>query len=197
MNHDGTKLCSAGTIDDYVAITHRDDFSFKIIPTGDRPYWATDSEDGRFCFVSIAEDDYVSVVSYEQEKEIAKIPVGRHPQRIRAGEVLASIVGAAPSTPGATAVRLPVRTLSTTLRMNRPSVRLTSSSPVSGLTARLVRGGATYASGRLAKLDGRGTLRLKPRRKLRTGVHRLVLRGRTADGTPASRTFRVTVRRAR
>jgi len=92
MNRAGTKLCSAGTIDDYIAITHRDDFSFKLIPTGDRPYWATDSADGKYCYVSIAGDDYVSVVSYAKEKEVARIPVGDHPQRIRAGRVLASIL---------------------------------------------------------------------------------------------------------
>ncbi|MDX6234315.1 MAG: hypothetical protein QOH68_3412 [Nocardioidaceae bacterium] len=90
LNPKGTKLCSAGTIDDYVAITHTDDFSYKLIDTGDRPYWATNSADGKYCYVSIAEDDYVSVISYAKEREVAQIPVGRHPQRIRTGELVSS-----------------------------------------------------------------------------------------------------------
>jgi DNA-binding beta-propeller fold protein YncE len=190
MNGEGTKLCAAGTIDDYVAIVHRDDLSYKIIDVGDRPYWATDSADGKLCYVSIAEDDYVSVISYDEEREIAKIPVGRHPQRIRAGKVLESIVGGAS---GTAAKALPVRVMSTKLHTTRPSLRLASSAPVTKLTARLRRAGKTYASGRLAKLDGSRTLRLKRQRRLRPGAYQLVLRATAADGTTAQKTVRCRV----
>jgi hypothetical protein len=196
MNHEGTKLCAAGTIDDYVAIVHRDTFSYKLIDTGDRPYWATDSADGKLCFVSIAEDDYVSVVSYDQEKEVAKIPVGRHPQRIRAGRVLSSIVGAAASTTTARAPALAVALKTRTLprARRRATIVVTSGERITKLTARLRRGGRTFARGKLAKVDGRATLTLRVGRVLSRGTYRLLLDGLTAAGQRARRTIEVRVR---
>jgi YVTN family beta-propeller protein len=85
MNHDGTKLCVAGTMSDYAAIVSRADFSHTILDSGRRPYWATNSADGRLCFVSASGDDQVTVISYAEERVIARIPVGDHPQRMRAG----------------------------------------------------------------------------------------------------------------
>ena len=87
MNAAGTKLCSAGTMSNYVAITSRRTFSAKIIPIGRRPYWATDNGNGKLCFVSVAGDDRVAVVSYRKEEQIASIPVGDHPQRMRMGKL--------------------------------------------------------------------------------------------------------------
>jgi len=91
MNPAGTKLCSAGTMSNYAAITSRKTGSAKIIPVGTRPYWSTNSADGRYCFVSVAGDDRVSVISYEKEEEVASIKVGDHPQRMRMGRVLRSV----------------------------------------------------------------------------------------------------------
>ncbi len=85
MNPDGTKLCVAGTMSDYAAIVHRDDFSHTILESGRKPYWATNSADGRLCFVSASGDDKVTVISYADERVVATIPVGDHPQRMRAG----------------------------------------------------------------------------------------------------------------
>ncbi|MEY2515424.1 MAG: hypothetical protein QOJ89_2782, partial [bacterium] len=85
MNPAGTKLCVAGTMSDYAAIVHRDDFSYKIIDVGSRPYWSTNSADGQYCFVSVSGDDRVAVISYAEEAVVATIPVGDHPQRMRAG----------------------------------------------------------------------------------------------------------------
>ncbi len=85
MNPDGTKLCVAGTMSDYAAIVRRDDFSYKVLDSGRRPYWATNSADGRLCFVSASGDDKVTVISYAEERVVATIPVGDHPQRMRAG----------------------------------------------------------------------------------------------------------------
>jgi YVTN family beta-propeller protein len=88
MNSAGTKLCVAGTMSDYAAIVERDDFSYKpLIRGGRKPYWATTSADGRRCYVSWSGDDRISVISYGLKKEIARIPVGDHPQRIRNGVV--------------------------------------------------------------------------------------------------------------
>jgi hypothetical protein len=87
MNPRGTKLCAAGTMSDYAAIVHRDDFSFRILPAGTKPYWSTNSGDGRYCFVSASGDDSVTVISYRKEKIVKKIPVGDHPQRMRMGKI--------------------------------------------------------------------------------------------------------------
>ncbi len=104
MNPEGTKLCAAGTISDYAAIVSRTTFKHTIVPVGQKPYWSTNSADGRYCFVSVSGDDRVSVISYDTEKEVARFPVGDHPQRMRMG----TAVLAADSAPAADAMRLTV-----------------------------------------------------------------------------------------
>jgi YVTN family beta-propeller protein len=93
MNPEGTKLCAAGTVSDYAAIVSRATFSHRIIPVGAKPYWSTNSGDGRHCFVSVSGDDRVSVISYATEEEVARIPVGDHPQRMRMGRLGAGLPG--------------------------------------------------------------------------------------------------------
>ncbi|MDQ4125591.1 MAG: hypothetical protein M3134_08335, partial [Actinomycetota bacterium] len=80
MNPEGTKLCVAGTMSDYAAIVRRDSFAVNIAAHGVKPYWSTNSADGKLCFISFSGDDAVSVVSYDSEREIARIGVGDHPQ---------------------------------------------------------------------------------------------------------------------
>jgi hypothetical protein len=86
----GTKLCVAGTMSGYAAIVRRDTFAPVVIPVGKKPYWSTRSDVGNNCYVSVSEENRVAVLSFDQEKEIASIPVGRHPQRVRAGKMLLS-----------------------------------------------------------------------------------------------------------
>jgi len=85
MNPEGTKLCAAGTMDGYAAIVDRTTFSYRLAAFGHRPYWSTNSGDGAYCFVSFSEDDEVSAISYAEEREVARIKVGDHPQRMRMG----------------------------------------------------------------------------------------------------------------
>jgi YVTN family beta-propeller protein len=85
MNPEGTKLCAAGTVDGYAAIVSRETFAYRLAAFGETPYWSTNSGDGRYCFVSFAGDDQVSVISYATEREVARITVGDHPQRMRMG----------------------------------------------------------------------------------------------------------------
>jgi DNA-binding beta-propeller fold protein YncE len=92
INPQGTKLCVAGTMSDYAAIVDRATFAARILPLGVKPYWATNSADGRYCFVSFSGDDRVSVISYAQERQVASIPVGDHPQRMRMGVIRRSFV---------------------------------------------------------------------------------------------------------
>jgi DNA-binding beta-propeller fold protein YncE len=87
MNPEGTRLCVAGTMSDYAAIVQRDTFAYKLIHGGQKPYWSTNSADGRYCFVSWSGDDKISAISYSRKAEVAQIPVGDHPQRMRIGNV--------------------------------------------------------------------------------------------------------------
>jgi YVTN family beta-propeller protein len=87
MNSAGTKLCVAGTMSDYAAMVSRKTFAYKLLHLGEKPYWSTTSRDGRNCYVSWSGSDRISVISYDKEKEIARVPVGDHPQRIRTGNV--------------------------------------------------------------------------------------------------------------
>lgn len=89
LSGDGKRLCVAGTMSDYAAIVNRKTGGSKVVqyPTGAKPYWSTESEDGRYCFVSISGADRVSVVSFRKRKEVASFPVGDHPQRMRTGKV--------------------------------------------------------------------------------------------------------------
>lgn len=91
MNGKGDKLCVAGTMDDYAAIVDRRTFNFKIIdqPQDGKPYWATSSADGRYCYISWSGTDEMTVVSYDKGTTVKRVPVGDHPQRIRAGYVTA------------------------------------------------------------------------------------------------------------
>ena len=87
MNGAGTKLCVAGTMDDYAAIVSRQTFSHSLIHAGEKPYWSTNSTDGEYCFVSWSGTDSLSAISYDTEREVARIQVGEHPQRVRNGVV--------------------------------------------------------------------------------------------------------------
>jgi hypothetical protein len=84
MSGDEEKICDAGTVSDYVAIVDRSSLTVdEIIPVGGKPYWAVSSADGELCFIANSDTDDVSVISYDKATEIARLPVGDHPQRMR------------------------------------------------------------------------------------------------------------------
>jgi DNA-binding beta-propeller fold protein YncE len=93
ISNAGTKFCVAGTMDGYAAIVRRSTLQpQRIIPVGRVPYWSTGSRDGRYCFVSVAGEDRVSVISWKTAREVARIKVGDHPQRMRAGTARAALL---------------------------------------------------------------------------------------------------------
>ena len=88
MNPKGTKLCVAGTMSRYAAIVTRKPLKLKrTIPVGRDPYWSHSSENGKHCFVSVAGEDRVSVISFKTAREVESIKVGDHPQRMRTGVI--------------------------------------------------------------------------------------------------------------
>ena len=95
LNGNQNRLCVAGTMSDYAAIVSRKTFRYKLLEgKGTKPYWATTTENGKYCLVSWSGTDNVSVISFAKKKEIANIPVGDHPQRIRIGNVRRSWIKA-------------------------------------------------------------------------------------------------------
>jgi len=100
MNESGTKLCAAGTMSDYGAIIDRDTWTAKIFKGKGRfledrtylkPYWSVEGP-GNTCWMSMSGSDMVVVLSFKNEKVIAEVPVGDHPQRVRPGTIRESIV---------------------------------------------------------------------------------------------------------
>jgi hypothetical protein len=92
MDQSGTTLCAAGTMDDYAALVDRRTMAYKIFDTAStghsygKPYWTTEGI-GDTCWISLSEADSVAVLSFEKKEELAYLPVGDHPQRIRHGFV--------------------------------------------------------------------------------------------------------------
>jgi YVTN family beta-propeller protein len=79
-------------MDDYAAIVDRVSLRSTIVNVGAKPYWAVDGALGDECWVSVSGDDKVVVIDYKTAKQIATIPVGDHPQRVRAGFVARDVL---------------------------------------------------------------------------------------------------------
>ena len=71
-----------------------------MFSNGEKPYWSTNGLDGRTCWVSWSGDDKVSVFDYARERELAQVPVGDHPQRVRLGAVNHIYLAGLPIPPG-------------------------------------------------------------------------------------------------
>ncbi|MET9449688.1 YncE family protein [Streptomyces cinerochromogenes] len=93
MNPEGTKLCVAGTMDDYATVVDRTTLQEGPLVTTSKPYWATVSGDGKDCIVSESGADQVTAIDFATGRKVASVPVGDHPQRVRLGHVPADWTG--------------------------------------------------------------------------------------------------------
>jgi YVTN family beta-propeller protein len=83
LSPDGTRLCAAGTVADYVAVLSVPALDLlSTVAVGTEPSWAITSLDGRYCYVSSRKNDTVSVISFDDGRELARIEVGSYPQRM-------------------------------------------------------------------------------------------------------------------
>jgi DNA-binding beta-propeller fold protein YncE len=87
MSRDGSKLCVAGTMDDYATVVNRTTLNEGPLVTASKPYWATVSGDGKDCVISEAGSDQVTAISFATGRKVTSVPVGDHPQRVRIGHV--------------------------------------------------------------------------------------------------------------
>lgn len=94
MNPAGTKLCVAGTMSDYATVVEAKTFRRgPLLKKRDgKPYWVTQSWDGRTCYISWSGTDEVSKISYRTGRIVQTVPVGDHPQRVRSGWVRTDLV---------------------------------------------------------------------------------------------------------
>ncbi|MBW8793630.1 MAG: YncE family protein [Streptomyces sp.] len=97
MKPDGTKLCVAGTMDNYATIVDRATLQEGPLITASTPYWATVSGDGKDCIISESGADQVTAIDFGTGQKVTSVPVGDHPQRVRLGHVQADWTGASGS----------------------------------------------------------------------------------------------------
>jgi len=95
INPAGTKLCVAGTMDDYATVVDRASLREGPLVTASKPYWATVTGDGSACVISESGSDRVTSISFATGAKIASVPVGDHPQRVRLGHIPANWTGLA------------------------------------------------------------------------------------------------------
>lgn len=97
MSPDGTKLCVAGTMDDYATVVDRATLAQGPLVPADKPYWATVDGDGKACVISESGADRVTAIDFATGAKRVSVPVGDHPQRVRLGHVPADWNGPASS----------------------------------------------------------------------------------------------------
>jgi YVTN family beta-propeller protein len=152
---------------DYAAIVRRDNFRYRLAAHGLKPYWSTNSGDGKYCFISFSGDDRVSVVSYATEREVANIAVGDHPQRMRMGALAAGALGvpaAAPGRPGGPRLKLRVRVRPRKLVVGRPARLRVRVTVKRGGRRVAVRRAKVRVAGVTARTGKRGRAVLRKRR---------------------------------
>ncbi|GAB2847489.1 YncE family protein [Lentzea nigeriaca] len=93
INPDGSKLCVAGTMDDYATVVDRGTLQQGPLVTASKPYWATVSGDGRQCVISESGADQITAIDFGTGQKTVSVPVGDHPQRVRVAKITAGWTG--------------------------------------------------------------------------------------------------------
>jgi WD40 repeat protein len=98
MNPSGTKICVAGTMDDYATVVNADTYKRGklLMKKGGKPYWVTQSWDGDYCYISWSGTDQISKISYRTGRIVDTAKVGDHPQRVRNAFVEQSLIDGLP-----------------------------------------------------------------------------------------------------
>jgi hypothetical protein len=84
-------------MDDYAALVNRETGEAQIFDEETtnhgykKPYWTTEGL-GDTCWISLSDSDSVAVLDFESGDELAYLPVGDHPQRVRHGYVPKSVI---------------------------------------------------------------------------------------------------------
>jgi DNA-binding beta-propeller fold protein YncE len=176
LSPDGAYVCDAGTISNYVALVSRPALTVAaIIPVGDQPAEALTSLDGRYCFVTNRgpgrHANSVSVISYAERREIARVAVGEHPMEEEEAIVPDSVLRTAGDLPaGSQTIGTPTRGSHTCTTRRVFTVRF---------RPRGLRPGSlvVYVAGRrVRRVRGRTSVRVDLRG--RSGTVRVVLVGR-------------------
>ncbi|WP_318211596.1 YncE family protein [Streptomyces sp. SJL17-1] len=97
MSPDGSKLCVAGTMDDYATVVDRATLQEGPLVEASKPYWATVSGDGRSCVISESGADRVTAIDFATGRRVASVDVGDHPQRVRLARIPADWGGSSGS----------------------------------------------------------------------------------------------------
>jgi YVTN family beta-propeller protein len=187
----GRKLCIAGTMSNYGAIVHREDFAYKIVDDRiSKPYWSTNSGDGRYCYISASGDDQVVVISYATEQVVTRFGVGDHPQRVRNGVVRVS------QYPEAAAQALRLRVRGTLRRITCAAPQLVRCRVTLRARGRAIGHGERFHRG-AARLTVPVTLTSRGRRMVRHGLRRARVHAVATDaaGRVARGRFSVSRRR--
>ncbi|MDJ0345672.1 YncE family protein [Streptomyces sp. H10-C2] len=95
MSPDGSKLCVAGTVDDYATVIDRTTLQEGPIIPASKPYWATVSGDGKYCIISESGANQITAIDFATGQKVLSVPVGYHPQRVRLGHVATDWTGPA------------------------------------------------------------------------------------------------------
>ena len=99
LNASGDTLCVAGTMDDYAALVDVATMQYILFDrttTGNsygKPYWTTEGPNNT-CWISLSAADAVAVLDTRMKEELAFLPVGNHPQRVRLGQVPERVIAA-------------------------------------------------------------------------------------------------------
>jgi DNA-binding beta-propeller fold protein YncE len=85
---DEKTLCAAGRASDYVALVSAETLAVDaIVDVDDAPGWAATGPDGRHCFVPNTRADTLSVISYAERREVARVKMGDGPKQVEAARI--------------------------------------------------------------------------------------------------------------